>query len=448
MSSWNVICDSAELAVECANGARGLGLAIAPRISRAAVKDALSSLKTHEPTALGLLQPPSLDQVVHLAYVARGQGQHLVLAVLNKQESASTTRDAALDLGICAVDEVRPLLALLALLRAGARAPWTAKLGRLPDADRQRLRAAVRSGSDSDGELQRVDDAVLTWKSAADAAPVALGEARDVAAALAALRTTCDTTAEVESTVDGVESQAVLDVIYGPRRALSDPASKAALRPYGLPLPVEELCTSASRAAAEASRIGFPVRIALASPDLRIWEHPDLTVQMVDNAARVREVFRLLMGLGQQRAPGERLLGVTVASATIARALLGVAASPLVRGRIAMQIGFADPHGAASGDATTLVLPAPISAIARGLARLRGARLVLDSRAAVRDANVESIADVLLRLAAFMNDRRAEVETVEMRPLALLPDGSAEVREALVMVGDAFERRMLRGGLP
>ena len=100
----------------------------------------------------------------------------------------------------------------------------------------------------------------------------------------------------------------MLDVLFGPRRALSDPASKAALEPYDVPMPIEELCASASRAAAEANRIGFPVRISLASPDLRVWDHPDLRVDMVDNAARVRDTFRQLMGAGGQ-PPAASLAG-------------------------------------------------------------------------------------------------------------------------------------------
>ena len=103
--------------------------------------------------------------------------------------------------------------------------------------------------------------------------------------------------------MEGVDTAVVLDVIFGPARALSDPASKAALAYYDLPLPIEELCTSASRAAAEAQRIGFPVRVALASPDLRIWEHPDLAVDGVDSATHTRDPFRQIMTLAKACAP-------------------------------------------------------------------------------------------------------------------------------------------------
>ena len=102
-----------------------------------------------------------------------------------------------------------------------------------------------------------------------------VGRARDLAPALAALRDLDRETPLFESSVDDVDTRAVLDVLFGPKRALSDPASKAALLPYGIPIPTEELCSSASRAAAEATRIGFPVRISLASPQ-RLMGEPSM----------------------------------------------------------------------------------------------------------------------------------------------------------------------------
>jgi acetyltransferase len=295
-------------------------------------------------------------------------------------------------------------------------------------------------------------------------AAVEIGPAVHVADALRALRDTDRNSPRVELTVDGIDHKAVLDILFGPQRALSDPASKSALAPYGIPAPLEELCASASRAAVEAGRIGFPVRISLASPDLRVWDHADLAVDMVDNAARVRDTFRQLMGLAKARlsrgssdtprarpdAPtmpylsdvSDRLLGVMVTATSESTALLGVRAWPLPEGRVAMELSFADAHGAASDDRTLLVMPAPTNLVERALRRLAGASLVLGTRTAQRRAHLEAIADVLHRLSAFVHDRRREVSVCELRPLAVLLDGTVEVREACVTVSDAFERML------
>ena len=239
-----------------------------------------------------------------------------------------------------------------------------------------------------------------------------------------------------------MDATRVTEVLFGPPRALSDPASKAALAPFGLPLPLEELCSSPSRAAAEAARIGFPVKISLASPDLRSWDHPDLSVDGIDSAARVRDVFRQIMAVATERRPDARLLGVHVTATTQAIALLGVVAEPLGEGAARAQISFADPHGIAAGDATATVLPVPPERLEQVIGRLAGSSLVLGVPAAQRKAALDAIADVLLRLTALLDTHREEIASAELRPLALLLGGSVEVREACITVADVFVRRM------
>jgi hypothetical protein len=165
----------------------------------------------------------------------------------------------------------------------------------------------------------------------------------------------------------------------------------------------------------------------------------------------VRDTFRQLMAAAEARVQSDpqlarsaesRVLGVMVTATSEAVLLLGLRATPLPRGRVAMEIGFADPHGRAANDTTTLVLPAHERAIERSLRRLSGNALIFDASPAQRRARVDAVREVLLRVAAFVNDRRNEIESVEARPLAILFDGSAEVREACVSVSDWFERSL------
>jgi hypothetical protein len=440
-----IICESAELAVECLQAAQAVGLEVEPVVA----EDWLTTALELSATAIAVSQAPTLEQLVELGDAARRSGRTSVLASLADGPEARRLREAALDLGLTAVAEIEPLLCVLCLIDAGATQPWSASCRSLGKPDRTRLQPALTQTSRNGGHVLRAEGGLLAWCDEAAGPGRIVGRARDLALALIALRDTDRDLAQVESVVD-VHAPSVSDVLFGPRRALSDPASKAALVPYGIPVPVEELCASASRAAAEANRIHYPVRISLTSPDLRIWDHPDLAVDMVDNAARVRDTFRQLMGMaksrlqasgGDARAP-DRVLGVMVTATSEAAALLGIHAWPLPRGRVAMEIGFADLHGAAAHDRTLTVLPAALHAIERALGRLAGAELLFHGTAAQRKTHIEAIRDVLLRIAAFVHDRREEVEAVELRPLALLLDGSVEVREACVTVSDAFERSL------
>ncbi len=437
--------------MQCLQAAQQIELDATPSVEDDLLATAMQQLSRGEPTAVVTLTLPSLKELIELSHAARGQPLPVVLALPAPEPRRKRLLDVAGDLGIVALSELRPLTTALALLGRGGQEAYGASARALSVADRARVKPGLFSGSKAAGQLVPVDAGQIGWTAQPDTGATALGEARDVAEALLALRAVERSTDVLAPSVEGIDPALVLDVIFGPRRALSDPASKTALAPYGIPLPVEELCASPSRAAAEATRIGFPVRISLASPDLRIWDHPDLSVDMVDNAARVRDTFRQLVALAHARLVGEtgpgsgsdaRVLGVLVTATSEANATLWVRATPVPRAHVAMELGFADPHGRAANDSTLLMLPAPASAIERALRRLQGADLIFATSPAQRKARLDAVRDVLLRLSAFVHERREEIECVELRPVALLMDGSAEVREACVTVSDCFERSL------
>jgi hypothetical protein len=381
--------------------------------------------------------PLDADVWARLAEAARATGITLPVAVIGPQPLGLLH-----DLGLPAVHETGPLVAVVALIHVGAERPWAATTKALPSVDRIRLGDTV--SHPSHGRFIRIDDCLVAHASDGTE-PRPLGAPRDVGAAVRAMRASHDAARPKVPTVEGVESDAVLDVILGPHRALSDPASKAALRQYDVPLPLEELCATPSRAASEASRIGFPVRIALASPDLRLWDHPDLAAE-VYSAGQARDAFRQIMALAKTRAAEARLLGVTVSASTIARTLLYVRMEPLASGPVLTDIGFADPHGRASEDLTQTVLPASSKALERVLLRLHGSSLLLAGTPQERAGSVGAVGDVLMRLAAFVHQWRKEIESIEINPLAILVGGELEIREACVTVGDAFSRSLNASG--
>ena len=429
--AWRIPCDAAELAVELAARAEPLGLAVVPYVTGDPVSEAIDLAAAGEATALVLAAAPTPDQLVALSRAGT-----IPLAMLEGPIAL------ARELDLPASGDLEPLLATLAL--DGVDRPWEASTRGLGSVDRVRLGSAGVGGSEE-----------LRWESAGDgdltlhhpAGTTRVGHSRAAAEALDALRVSARATRPRMPTVEGVDPEAVLEVILGPPRSLSDPASKAALAAYDVPLPEEVLCTSPSRAASEAAQLGFPVRLALASPDLRLWDHPDLVADGVDNAARVRDVFRQMMALGATRADRSRLLGVTVSATTSARALMWIEASSLTEGLVRARLGFADPHGLAARDATELVLPCDEARVERALRRLRGHPLLLGDAASIRREVVGQLTDLLLRVAAFVDEWRAEVEAVRIQPLAVLLSGAMEARDVCVEVGDAFSRS-LRSAAP
>ena len=436
-NTWSMFCDSPELAVDLSREADRIGLPIAPLVYEEPWEHALRAIGEGTPTAIACERALAPDALVRLAAAAREASCRIPVGVLGAQPLGLLH-----DLGIPAVHETGPMLAVAALLDLGTERPWAAATNELPSLDRLRLGEGV--SHESDGRFVRLDDG-LSGHEQASGKSSPIGTPRDLAAALRAMRASQEASRPKVPSVEGVESEAVLEVILGPRRALSDPASKAALRQYDVPLPLEELCATPSRTASEASRIGFPVRVALASPDLRLWAHPDLSAE-VYSAGQARDAFRQIMAMAKTRNAEARLLGVTVSASTLARTLLRVRMEPLDSGPILTEIGFADPHGLASGDCTETVLPATGKALERVLLRLRGSSLLLSGGPTQRSAAVNAIGDVLMRLAAFAHQWRDQIESVEVNPLAILVGGELEIREACVTVGDAFSRSLNASG--
>jgi hypothetical protein len=431
-----VYCETTELVLEASALATRLALAIRPELS-ADPLDAAAHAAQRTGLACALcLRPPEPAQLVHALDVCSPKGR-LVLAALAEQQAP--VRGLAADLGIVCVDDVEPALSAIALLAAGLPGGARAQAKKLASSDRARLervlseRAPVRLASHGPANVS----AELGERQPA----LALGGARAAAQALSALAAS-EPQGEATLEVDTQAAALAREVLFGPPRLLSDPASKLALGPFGLPLPQEELCTSPSRASSEAGRIGFPVRISLASPDLRVWDHPDLSVDGVDNAARVRDVYRQLMNMAEQRAAGSRVLGVTVTATTLARALVRISVRPLPAGRVALRVGFADPHGAVSRDAILTVMPASERSLERALARLTGRKLILGERGKEREAQLKTLYDLCVRTATFAHAFRTEVLRVELHPVALLVGGGAEVREAAIEVTDSFLREL------
>jgi len=434
-----VYCETAELAVEATSIADSIGLAIAAQVVADPLHSAASAAAERGLSGAICMHVPEPVRAIEAVHTC-GERARIVLGVVSDREPQAF--GCASDLGIVCVRDVAPALSALALLSAGAERPWRANTRKLSSADQVRLERLLGSAERSAGRLSSEPPALLSYQRSEQEAGRLVGHGLAVAQALRALSVSTRSADSAVRIPLPSDLAATRDVLFGPPRLLSDPASKAALLPFQLPLPQEELCSSPSRAAAEAARIGFPVRISLASPDLRLWDHPELSVDGVDNAARVRDVYRQLVGAAQELAPSARVLGVTVTATTLARALLRVSARPAPHERILLRVGFADPHGAVAKDAVTTVLPASRAAVERALGRLAGEALLLGEKSSERERNLALLAHLFESIATFIDAYRKEVERLELHPVALLVGGGAEIREAAVEVTDVFMREL------
>ncbi|MCB9667411.1 MAG: acetate--CoA ligase family protein [Myxococcales bacterium] len=451
ISPWHLVCSSTELAAEIHALGADRGIELSVDVNPEPWREGLNILAQGGSAVLASETSPEVATLVELAATAHREKQRTVLGILEQSHGAQALRELGSDLGLTAVDDIDVLISATALLFGGNTRPWKAAGRLLGPLDRARLRT-VLSSADSPGiELGSHSNFEVSLRHSQDGPWIPIGRRRAVSDAIAAIHAAdpfdpphLGAGFEVAQEVD---HHAVERVLFGPRRALSDPASKAVLKPYGVPCPEEELCSSASRTASEATRMGFPVRIALASPDLRAWDHPDLVVEAVDNGARARHLFQHVMDLAKERAPHARLLGVTVSATRTERALLRVRMTPTSARLVLLQIGFADPHGMAAGDLTMSYVPLSRLRFDRMLQRLLG-RTLLASEQRSSSVDLDHLYEVTHRIGNLIDEHRTEIASVEINPLAILLDGTVEIREACVTVSDTYDRALLEASRP
>lgn len=434
-----VYCETVELATEATNGARKLGLAITAELSSDPLQRAAAAVAEGGIAAAICMEQPDADRAILALHTCSERGR-LVLVVIAPSDPQGL--GLAADLGFVCVRDVAPALAALTLLVHKAERPWRASGRKLSSADQARVAHALGPSERGAGKLLSEPGEGIVLCRSEQQPDIKLGHALPAAEAIAALAAAEPCADPIERLPPPTDRTPTRDVLFGPPRLLSDPASKAALLPFGLPMPQEELCASPSRASSEAARIGFPVRISLASPDLRTWDYPELSVDGVDNAARVRDIYRQLLATAESLAPQARVLGVTVTATTLARALTRVSARPAPHGRVVLQVGFSDPHGAIAKDAIATVLPAAKGSIERALGRLDGEQLLLGEEPTEREMNLTLLTQLFAQIASFVDAYRDEVKLLELHPVALLVNGGAEIREAAIAVTDAFLREL------
>lgn len=427
-----ILCDEAELAIECAQLSELLGLAVEPQLIAA-------GNQTDGNAVYAFAHPPKIERLMQIA------SEQALVAMLTEDESAGVTVGLARDLGVAAVTELRPLMAMIALRTAGAERPWAAELKHLHAVDRIRL-GALRRLRQQGGGLFESKDGQLIWRSEAKKKGVRLGDARDVLSAVRALHDAGAARAaqmgSFASPLGEDSARSIREALFGPARLLSDPASKAILTKAGVPCPEEHLCTSASRAASEASRVGYPCALSLASPDLRGWDYPELRNVTISSAAAAKTAFEQLRASASSIDPSARIVGVSVAPTMLTQAELRIALRPFDDGRALAEIGFADPHGLASRDTTHTVLPVGTERAERILMRLRGHALLLPQARDARRHVIAGLSEVLERTARLLTTFPDALRCIRLEPLRLLRSGDWLVGEASVEVSDVYERQL------
>lgn len=112
---------------------------------------------------------------------------------------------------------------------------------------------------------------------------------------------------------DKVRATEILDVVKREDRlTLREDEGKEILKAYGVPVPIEAIATTADEAVEIADRIGYPLVMKIASPDIFHKSDVGGVAVGMEDAEEVRANFDIITRRSKERMPQARIDGVSI----------------------------------------------------------------------------------------------------------------------------------------
>lgn len=198
--------------------------------------------------------------------------------------------------------------------------------------------------------------------------------------------------------------------------------AKQALAAAGIPVPREEVVTSADDAVRSAQATGYPVVLKIASEDIaHKTEIGGVALNLQDDDA-VRQAYDRLMANAQKHAPQARLDGVLVAPMVCGgvELIAGVSRDP-VFGPVVM-VGLGGIYAEILKDVAVQVAPVSEDEALRMIRSLKMFPL-LDGARGQAKADVAAAARTVARLSEFACRHASDVAEIDMNPILVKPEG-------------------------
>jgi succinyl-CoA synthetase beta subunit len=207
-----------------------------------------------------------------------------------------------------------------------------------------------------------------------------------------------------------------------PATTPSEAVAKALLADAGVPAVPEHAASDSEAAVAAAEQIGYPVVLKILSPDILHKSEIGGVLLDVADADAVRHGFATLLDRARHHAPAARLEGVLVAKQIkgAVEMALGIFRDP-VFGPVAM-VGLGGIFIEVLKDVSFRRCPFGEAEAERMIRSLKGFPL-LDGARGRPKADVPALARALSALSAFAAAAGPRLESVDVNPLLVLPEG-------------------------
>ncbi|MBK8767687.1 MAG: acetate--CoA ligase family protein [Burkholderiaceae bacterium] len=236
-----------------------------------------------------------------------------------------------------------------------------------------------------------------------------------------------------------LERPAQRQALAGLQADLTEYQAKQVLADYGIPVTSEALATTAEQAVVLAAQIGFPVVMKIVSPMIPHKTEAGGVKVGVRDAQAVREAFSEIVANAGCHSPGAPIDGVLVQAMVSGgtEVIVGVTQDPLFGPAILFGLGgiFAE----VMKDVCFRIAPITRS---EAMAMIRSIKAfpILDGARGRPKADLDALADALVRLAALAVDLQDSIAEIDINPLIVLPAG-----QGVVAVDALFKPKLAAG---
>lgn len=233
---------------------------------------------------------------------------------------------------------------------------------------------------------------------------------------------------------DRRRAQAVLDAAASEgRTALSEAEGKEILKAYGVKVPAEGLALTADQAVEHARRIGFPVVLKVASPDIAHKTDVGGVVVGLKSEEEVRQEFELMMARIRSRLPDARVDGATVESMFSGREVIVGMVRDDQFGPV-MTFGLGGIFVEIMKDVSHAIVPLSERKVDEMIRSIRAYPMLAGARGRKR-ADIPALKEVLFKVAQIATDH-PQIAEFEINPLMVGDEGQGcGAVDALVTIG-------------
>lgn len=218
-----------------------------------------------------------------------------------------------------------------------------------------------------------------------------------------------------------------------PTGILTEREAKQLLGAEGLPVPREQLVTSADAAAEAARKLGFPVVMKIESPDILHKTEAGGVKLGIGLESEARAAFDAIIAGARAYAPNADLRGVSVQEMVTGgvEALVGlVRHEPFGFGLV---VGIGGVLVELVKDSAFDLLPIDLVRADAMIGETKLASLLEGYRGAPK-ADRRALADLLVRLSEFAAQYGDDIEAIDLNPVAVLPEGKGvRILDALII---------------